>query len=141
MARTKQTARKKKEMAESTANTDPHDLEIDTADKETETMDTENENCTDQDRNTEACLLRTRMEEKFKETVYHFYLYKGKKSETPIRRENMKEREEIDPNLNKFLILKVDLAEDFQRTICPNPLYFDVATHTDDIEIERDYRE
>ncbi|GFT78606.1 hypothetical protein NPIL_198701 [Nephila pilipes] len=57
MARTKQTAQKEK--AESIANTDRHDLENDTDNDEMETMDMENENSTDQDRNMEACFLRT----------------------------------------------------------------------------------
>ncbi|GFS83804.1 hypothetical protein NPIL_693481 [Nephila pilipes] len=62
MARTKQTVRKKMENTELINNTDPIKLEIDTDEEESETMDT-----TGQDRNEEACLLRTRMEEKCKE--------------------------------------------------------------------------
>ncbi|GFU38515.1 hypothetical protein NPIL_452001 [Nephila pilipes] len=73
MSRTKQTARKK-ESTESNINRDPTELEIDTDEERLETMDT-----TEQDRNKEACLLRTRMEEKYKDIVNHFIHYKDKK--------------------------------------------------------------
>ncbi|GFT94411.1 hypothetical protein NPIL_404161 [Nephila pilipes] len=115
MARTKQTARKTRENTESIANEDPTDLEIDTdGEEESETMDT-----TEQDRNEEACLPRTRMEEKFKE-IFTLYLNStDAKSKVQVRRDNGAEREKITTNIHKTLLLKIEMAEDLKRTYCP----------------------
>ncbi|GFT08054.1 hypothetical protein NPIL_187471 [Nephila pilipes] len=96
MARTKQT-KQKKEKAESINILDPLDLESVT-DDETEIMNTENENSTDQDRNKEACFLRTRMEEKFKEIVNYTNHYREKKLNMSIRKDDYEERQEVESN-------------------------------------------
>ncbi|GFT74952.1 hypothetical protein NPIL_290311 [Nephila pilipes] len=89
MARTKQTAWKTRENTESIANEDPTDLEIDThGEEESETMDT-----TEQDRNEEACLLRTRMEEKFKETFTLYLNSTDAKSKVLTKRQWRRKRE------------------------------------------------
>ncbi|GFT09530.1 hypothetical protein NPIL_654311 [Nephila pilipes] len=119
MARTKQTAQKKKEKTESIANKDPPDLESDT-DDETETMDTENENSTDPDQNKEACLIRTRMEEKFNEAVKYINHYRHIKFKSSIRTYFFEERQKIDSNIHKFILLKLEIAENLKKTVCPN---------------------
>ncbi|GFT82331.1 hypothetical protein NPIL_75311 [Nephila pilipes] len=58
-------------------------LTRDTDEEESETMDT-----TEQDRNEEACLLRTRMEDKFKEIVNLFLDSIHKKAEMLLLRDN-----------------------------------------------------
>ncbi|GFU46757.1 hypothetical protein NPIL_318771 [Nephila pilipes] len=66
MARTKLTA-KKKEITEPIAITDPTELEIVTDEDEYDNMNT-----TELDKNEEACLIRTRLEEKLRETVTQY---------------------------------------------------------------------
>ncbi|GFT59098.1 hypothetical protein NPIL_253581 [Nephila pilipes] len=90
MARTKLTAKKKEEITEPIAITDPTELEIVTDEDEYDNMDT-----TEQDKNEEACLIRTRLEEKLKETITQYMEIMDGKSKIPVRRDNMAERDEM----------------------------------------------
>ncbi|GFS94444.1 hypothetical protein NPIL_419101 [Nephila pilipes] len=64
MARTKQKTKKKVDDPDQIDITDLNEYETDNGEEEEETMD-----MTDQDQNNEACLIRTRMEEKFTEAL------------------------------------------------------------------------
>ncbi|GFU36161.1 hypothetical protein NPIL_435041 [Nephila pilipes] len=84
--------------------TDPKDFETDNDEEEAETMDTN-----DQDRNNEACLIRTRMKENYKEAAEKFYRYQKRIISIPFScntKEYNEEKERIRIELNKYLALK-----------------------------------
>ncbi|GFT52347.1 hypothetical protein NPIL_297841 [Nephila pilipes] len=114
---------------ESINNTDPTELEIDTDEEESETMDT-----TEQDRNEKACLLRIRMEEKYKEIINHYMSNKHRKYKLPVRKDNIKERQEVENNIHKSLLLKIKMEEELKRSICPKKC----ETHKTSIELLRE---
>ncbi|GFT00992.1 hypothetical protein NPIL_37851 [Nephila pilipes] len=131
MAKTKQTARKK-ESIESITNMNPTELEIDTEENESDNMDT-----TDQDKNEEACLLRTRKEEKFKEIINHYLNSMEEKTKTPVRRDNYAVREEITTSIHKCILLKIEMTEELKRTTCPKLC----ETHKTSVELEQECKD
>ncbi|GFU10843.1 hypothetical protein NPIL_497711 [Nephila pilipes] len=92
---------------------------------------------TEQDKNEEACLIRTRLEEKLRETfTQHMEIMDGK-SKIPVRRDNMAERDEMTNTAHKYLILKMELTEDLKRSNCPKQC----ETHKSSEEIYEDCKE
>ncbi|GFU10881.1 hypothetical protein NPIL_648701 [Nephila pilipes] len=89
---------------------------------------------TEQDRNEEACHLRTRMEEKYKEIVSHYKLNRDRKFRLPIRKDNQEERQEIETNIHKSSLLKIEMEEELKRAICPKQC----ETHKTCIESQRE---
>ncbi|GFT37159.1 hypothetical protein NPIL_200131 [Nephila pilipes] len=132
IARTKQTAKKKKEITGPIAITDPTELEIDTKEDEYDNMDT-----TEQDKDEEACLIRTRLEEKLRETVTQYIKIIDGKSKIPVRRDNMAERNEMTNTSHEYLILKMELTEDLKRSNCPKHC----ETHKSSEEIYEECKE
>ncbi|GFS71223.1 hypothetical protein NPIL_526701 [Nephila pilipes] len=92
---------------------------------------------TEQDKNEEACFIRTRLEEKLKETITQYMEIMDGKSKIPVRRDNMTERDEMTNTAHKYLILKMELTEDLKQSNCPKQC----ETHKSSEEIYEECKE
>ncbi|GFU46491.1 hypothetical protein NPIL_272491 [Nephila pilipes] len=83
---------------------------------------------TDQDRNNETCLIRTLMEENYKEAAEKICDYQ--KYSIPFTcnsKEYKEEKEKLNPEINKYLALNQDLKKELEETKCP----LQCASHKD----------